>query len=205
MITAIPDLLKLIKKVTLSPRLAFQEISAEKSAATVYFLFAITALYIILKVQLFGAHDYGAIDLYNNSFLNTLLGMLANPWIYIAVSYLSYFLVACLIVWFVRFMNAQVDIKKLFLSFLSVSALGLPAQLLYAVFHYSSLGRYMSLVSVIVHLWNWVLIYLAVRTVASLTATKAAILLAISFAIVFVSPLGPWSFMSPYLIIIGGR
>ncbi len=201
-IKALPSI-SLIAGIIFSPRKSLTQIKEGIiSSQSAYVIFVIVMIYVLLKSFIMRNSKMFGVELFNQEYLNRLMSLLTDPFNYSIISYLFYFIIVFYLVKFSRFLNKGNKSKKLTPMLLSISVLGFIAQPIYILGDYLSLYNALRVFGTLMHLWNWTLIFLAVKISSSLSYGKITLLLIIPFIIIGISPLTPWSFMSSYLLFI---
>jgi hypothetical protein len=165
----------------------------------IYKIFIITMLITLAKVP-FRKLDR-SFDWFHTQFLNEIFIFLNNPFVTWAVGYLLYFWGLFLILKICKIFLTHSDCDDLPTLVMSVSAIGIVAQGLFLPLNYIFPIKLLRILSIIIHLWNYVLISLALKVGSSLPFFKIIIILLIAMIIYTLSTFG-WSFMDPYLFFL---
>lgn len=193
----------LIKGIILSPKKILKQIKDDiVHPQSTYLIFAMVMLFLLLKSFLARSGKDIRLELFNEKFLNRIIEILADPFIHLIVVYLLYFVVAFYIRKLAKFLNKKTEPKKIIQMLMALSVLGIIGQPIYLLLNYLSAHNALRIFSILISIWNWSLIFLAVKVSSSLSYKKIALILLIPFIIIGISPLGPWSFMSPYLLFV---
>ena len=193
----------LIKGIILSPKKILKQIKDDiVHPQSTYLIFAMVMLFLLLKSFLARSGKDIRLELFNEKFLNRIIEILADPFIHLIVVYLLYFVVAFYIRKLAKFLNKKTEPKKIIQMLMALSVLGIIGQPIYLLLNYLSAHNALRIFSILISIWNWSLIFLAVKVSSSLSYKKIALILLIPFIIIGISPLGPLSFMSPYLLFV---
>ena len=120
----------LIKAIFLEPSVVFKKINSREISTEVYWLFSVSALIVFLKTLSLQKDIH--INFFENR-IDSVLSLLANPHVAWFVNYAFYFLFIVLISLLFKLLLRKSRIKTLFLSLMSISAMGIVFQVLFFI------------------------------------------------------------------------
>jgi hypothetical protein len=166
----------------------------------VYFIFIVTMLVTLAKAPFTTWNR--SFNVFSKQSLNEIIIFLNNPFAMWVREYLLYFCVLFLLVKLCKLFTKKQECQEMPCMIIAVSGIGIVAQLLFFPLSYLLTKEFLRILGLIVYLWNFVLIFFAVKISSSLSYAKTFIIILVPLGVLSVSPFGIWSFMSPYLLFL---
>jgi hypothetical protein len=192
---------QLVKGVAFLPRSTLNHIKkGDIAKGNVYFIFVVTMIVTLAKAPFITWNR--SFNVFSNQPLNEIIIFLNNPFAMWAREYLLYFCILFLFVKSCKLFTKGQECQEMPCMIIAVSGIGIVAQLLFFLLSYLLTKESLRHLGLIVYLWNFVLIFFAVKISSSLSYAKAFIIVLVPLGILAISPFGIWSFMSPYLLFL---
>jgi hypothetical protein len=187
--------LRFIRGMIFSPILELIKIKNNKVPTNIiYRVFGLTILIILVKLSFIKWRT--SPSTFSNHHLNEIILI---PYVRYTISILSYFISIFAIVKLCKYFNRNKDCGNLPSLILSISAIGLVAQILYLPLNYICSKNVLLYLTICLVLWNLTLIMLSVKISSSLSYTKSVCIVVIIIIINMICTFGIGSSMAPYL------
>lgn len=189
----------LIKGMILSPIIELNKVKKGLIHKNIiYLIFLITMLITLAKTPSRIWLRVGD-NLPSIKYVNEIVNLLYNPFIMWMVAYLSYFCSIFIIVNLCNYFKEQEKCENLPCLIMSVSSLGIAAQILFLPLNYILSKNILIVLGLFFRFWNLILISLAIKISASLSNINMVLIVIITIVVVTILSFGIGTFMDPYL------
>ena len=182
------------RDIFLQPGDVFRKVRNGELQKEIFILFSIAALIPLLKTFYLKRQF---LNFFPDERLNQLLSTLSIPQVKWFVTYLAYFIMICFIFCICRLLGKSEKIKLLMLALMSISGVGIVAQIVFYPLQFVLPTKVMFIGSYCVYLWVFALSVKAIQVTQDLSLSKAVVSL-LPPAIVFAVICG-MAAVSPYL------
>jgi len=153
-------LLLLIIGIISTPKKMFNNVQNGKFASESYVMFAICMTFIVLKSFAMPNHSN---TFYHDKLIDRIVYIFNIPQVEIFISLLLYFLFIMCVFYLCKIFRINLDFKPFFVSMLSISSIGIVAQLLFTVLKLVVHSNILHIGFYLVWLWCVILSVLAVQ------------------------------------------
>jgi len=192
---------KLIKGMISSPITELNRVKEGQIPKNIInFVFIITMLVTLAKVPF---REWGRMgEGLPNRYLTEIANFLSHPFILWIAGYVFYLVSILIIIKLCKSFTMQVSCIGLPYLFMSISCLGIVAQILFIPLNYLLSRRLLMTLGLFFRFWNIVLIILAVKISSSLSTIKSMFIVVVTVLIMTVFTFGIGTFLDPYLFFL---
>lgn len=189
------NILYFLTILIINPKKLFNIIISGEFTYEIYFIFSLSALITLLKAFFIKTHK---INYYSNENLNAIFSFLSLPQLMWILAYISFFMFLYLIIFANKLIYKKAQKRSLFVSIMSISGLGLIAQIFYIVLNIFLPSNILISLSYIIIIWIVLYTVLAIKYSQNIPTVISILLF--FFAALLPFFLSGFAGIAPYLL-----